>query len=97
MRSIYPLFERQKSILELSTADKGGTPVLAFVARFLPLGLGIENLRMIFLEDATLSLLWQNGLLPGLIINTLAYVLVGLALFTWGERRARRNGTLAHY
>jgi ABC-2 type transport system permease protein len=72
-------------------------PALAFVARILPLGLGIENLRMIFLEDATLSSLWQNGLLPGLLINTLAYILVGLALFTWGERRARRNGTLAHY
>ena len=28
MRSIHTLFERQKSILDLSTADKGGTEIL---------------------------------------------------------------------
>lgn len=72
-------------------------PALALVARILPLGLGIENLRMVYLEGASLSTLWQNGLLPGLLVNTLTYILIGLALFTWGERRARRNGTLAHY
>jgi ABC-2 type transport system permease protein len=72
-------------------------PVLAFVAKILPLGLGIENLRQIYLNEATITSLWKNGLLPGLLVNTLAYVLVGYALFTWGERRARRNGTLAHY
>ena len=70
---------------------------LALVAKVLPLGLGIENLRMIYLNNATLSSLWKNGLLPGLLVNTLAYIVVGYALFTWGERRARRNGTLAHY
>lgn len=72
-------------------------PALAFVAKILPLGLGIESLRMIYLNDATISSLWNNGLLPGLLINTLVYIIFGLALFAWGERRARRQGTLAHY
>jgi len=72
-------------------------PALAFIAKILPLGLGIENLRQIYLNNASASTLWKNGLLLELLINTLAYMVIGLVIFTWGERCARRQGTLAHY
>lgn len=70
---------------------------ISFFARLLPLTLGIESLRAIFLDQATLSVLWQQLLLPALLANTLAYLVLGALLFRWGERRARQDGLLAQY
>ncbi len=72
-------------------------PLLAAVSKLLPLTLGISCLRGIFIEGATAADLWQSGLLPGLLINTAFYVATGAILFTWGQRRARELGVLAHY
>ena len=71
--------------------------VLGTFSRVLPLSWGIAALRAALVSGATLTDLWQNGLLPGLLLNTLVYLALGVALFTWGERRARRLGVLGHY
>lgn len=70
---------------------------LAAFARLLPLTLGIESLRAIFLDRADLMVLEQRGLLPALLAHTLIYLIVGALVFRWGERQARRAGLLAQY
>lgn len=72
-------------------------PVLAGVARALPLGWGITCLRALVVEGATAASLWRSGDLLGLLLNTACYVALGAALFAWGERRARTLGVLGHY
>lgn len=72
-------------------------PVLSVIAKLLPLTWGVDSLRAIFLDHASLVTLWQAGILPGLLVNTGVYVALGVLLFNWGERRARQLGVLAHY
>jgi ABC-2 type transport system permease protein len=72
-------------------------PGLALVAKALPISWGVAGLRAIVLEGATVTSLWQRGELFGLLLNTMFYVVLGAALFTWGQRRARILGVLAHY
>lgn len=72
-------------------------PLLSAFSKLLPLTLGITCLRQIIIEGATAADLWQSGSLPGLLVNTAFYLILGVALFTWGGRRARQLGVLAHY
>jgi len=72
-------------------------PLLGAFSMLLPLTLGITCLRAIFIDGASAAELWRSGLLPGLLINTAFYVASGSVLFTWGQRRARQLGILAHY
>jgi ABC-2 type transport system permease protein len=72
-------------------------PGLVLVSRALPLTWGITALRAIVLEGATAAVLWQRGELTGLVLNTAFYAILGAALFTWGQRKARVLGTLGHY
>jgi hypothetical protein len=66
-------------------------------SKLLPLTWGIAGLRAIMIDGASMTTLWQNGLLIALLINTAFYVTLGIVLFTWGQRRARELGVLAHY
>lgn len=67
------------------------------VTRLLfPLTWGISLLRGILTGMDLLSLL-QSGELLGLLGHAFVYLLVGLAVFSWGYRKARLNGTLGHY
>ena len=72
-------------------------PVLAIAGKALPLSWGIVSLRAIMTKGATAASLWQGGELPGLLLNTAFYVILGTALFTWSQKRARALGVLAHY
>jgi ABC-2 type transport system permease protein len=72
-------------------------PLLGAFSKLLPLTLGINCLREIIINGATANDLWQSNLLPGLLVNTGFYMLIGIILFTWGQRRARQLGVLAHY
>ena len=67
------------------------------ISKALPLTWGIDCLRAIYITGATATTLWQDGLLPGLLVNTAFYVILGSVLFAWGQRQARRLGVLAHY
>jgi ABC-2 type transport system permease protein len=70
---------------------------LGALSKTLPLTWGIASLRAILMDGATITVLWQNGLLAGLLINTAFYITLGIVFFTWGQRRARELGVLAHY
>jgi ABC-2 type transport system permease protein len=72
-------------------------PVLVLVSRVLPIGWGIAALRAVVLDGASVTTLWQRGLLPGLLLNTMIYVTLGALAFAWGQKKARAQGTLAHY
>jgi hypothetical protein len=67
------------------------------LSKTLPLTWGIASLRAILIDRATIAMLWQNGMLAGLLINTAFYITLGIVLFAWGQRRARELGVLAHY
>jgi ABC-2 type transport system permease protein len=67
------------------------------LSKLLPLTWGIAGLRAIMIEGASMATIWQNGILIGLLINTAFYITLGIVLFTWGQRRARELGVLAHY
>lgn len=70
---------------------------LTWISRLLPLSWGVSALRSALITGSSITDLWQTGLLPGLLLNTLVYIAVGTALFVWGERQARFLGVLGHY
>jgi ABC-2 type transport system permease protein len=70
---------------------------LDLLSKMLPLTWGITSLRAVMMDGATVTMLWQNGMLIGLLINTAFYLAFGAVLFSWGQRRARELGVLAHY
>jgi hypothetical protein len=67
------------------------------LSKTLPLTWGIICLRELIINKATITTLWQNGILIGLLINTALYLFIGVILFTWGQHEARELGVLAHY
>jgi ABC-2 type transport system permease protein len=71
--------------------------LLGWLSSLLPLSWGIAALRASMVNGEAASDLWRSGLLPGLLLNTAAYLTLGVFLFIWGERRARRLGVLGHY
>lgn len=74
-----------------------GAPVLTAVSRALPLTLGIELSRQLAAGEATWTQLWQQPDFYWLLVNTAIYGLLGWLVMGWGQRRARRDGSLAHY
>jgi ABC-2 type transport system permease protein len=67
------------------------------LSKTLPLTWGIICLRELIINKTTITTLWQNGILIGLLINTAFYLSIGVIFFTWGQRKARELGVLAHY
>lgn len=74
-----------------------GAPVLTAVSRALPLTLGIELSRQLAAGEATWTQLCQQPDFYWLLVNTAIYGLLGWLVMGWGQRRARRDGSLAHY
>jgi ABC-2 type transport system permease protein len=70
---------------------------MATIARFLPLTPGVDVLRRILLEGASLGALAGDGTLLWLVGNALAYLALGIVVFRWCERIAKRRGTLGQY
>lgn len=67
---------------------------LKIMALTLPLTQGAKLLRWILLGHGSPLTAWD--FLP-LILNSVAYLLVGIAVFHWAEERARDKGLLGHY
>ena len=66
--------------------------------RFLfPVTWGISLMRAVLAGDVTFLSLWSNRELLGLSLHSAGYLALGLVVFAWGYRTARRKGTLAHY
>jgi ABC-2 type transport system permease protein len=70
---------------------------MATIARFLPLTPGIEALRKILLGGISLGTLAGDGTLLWLVGSAAAYLALGIAIFRWCERIAKRRGTLGQY
>jgi ABC-2 type transport system permease protein len=70
---------------------------MATIARFLPLTPGVEGLRKTLLEGVSLGALATDGTLLWLVGNAAAYLLLGIVIFRWCERMAKRRGTLGQY
>lgn len=70
---------------------------MAAIARFLPLTPGVEALRQTLLAGASLATLASDGTLLWLVGSAAIYLLLGIAIFRWCERVAKRQGTLGQY
>ena len=70
---------------------------MAAIARFLPLTPGVDVLRKILLDGVTLRQLSGDGTLWWLLGSAAAYLALGIIIFRWCERIAKRKGTLGQY
>jgi ABC-2 type transport system permease protein len=67
------------------------------VAHTLPTAEGIIVLRDVIFESQPLSVLLRNGKLFSLVINSGLYFIVGLLLFIYCEKLAKKKGRLGQY
>lgn len=67
------------------------------VARFLPLTAGIALLRDVLVAGQPLRAVVQKPELLWLLGAALFYGALGVLALAWGQREARRQGSLAHY
>jgi ABC-type polysaccharide/polyol phosphate export permease len=70
---------------------------MAAVARLLPLTPGLEALRRVLLDGASLGVLATDGTFLWVAISAATYLGVGILVFRWFERVARRESTLGQY
>ena len=70
---------------------------MATMARFLPLTPGVEVLRKILLDGVSLGQLSGDGTLWWGLCSAVAYLALGIGIFRWCERIAKRRGTLGQY
>lgn len=70
---------------------------MATIARFLPLTPGVEVLRKTLLDQVSLGRLSNDGTLLWLVGSAAAYLGLGIVIFRWCERIAKRKGTLGQY
>jgi len=70
---------------------------MATIARFLPLTPGVDFLRKTLLEGVSLGTLAADGTLLWMVGNAAAYLVLGIVIFRWCERIAKRRGTLGQY
>ena len=70
---------------------------MAAIARFLPLTPGVDVLRKTLLDGVSLQTLANDGTLLWLVGSAAAYLALGIVIFRWCERIAKRRGTLGQY
>ncbi len=70
---------------------------MATIARFLPLTPGVEVLRKLLLAQVSLGTLAGDGTLLWLVGSAAVYLVLGIVIFRWCERIAKRQGTLGQY
>jgi len=70
---------------------------MAAIARLLPLTPGVEALRQTLLDGVSLVSLATGGTLLWLVGSAVAYLLLGIAIFRWFGRLAKRDGALGQY
>jgi ABC-2 type transport system permease protein len=70
---------------------------LATVANSLPSTQGVTLLRAAVLDGRPVTSMWSDGSLPGLLVNSAVYLVLGWLVFEAGARRARVRGSLGQY
>ena len=74
-----------------------GIPVLYPLSRILPLSIGIDLLRDLLVEGASLRHILVSWPFVALLINSALYLGVGLLVLSWARQKALTDGSLAHY
>ena len=74
-----------------------GIPILYPLSRFLPLSIGIDLMRSLLVAGDPLSRLVTEPAFYGLLLNSAVYLIIGLAILNWAYKKARLEGSLAHY
>lgn len=69
----------------------------ADASHVFPLTDGVGSLYRALFTDRSITAPWGIGGLAPLLITTTAYLAAGVLAFTWGERTAKRRGTLGRY
>src|SRR5260221_13480290 len=102
---LFKRLEVLKELFQLVVLIFGGVLVpldrmpgwMATIARFLPLTPGVEVLRKTLLDQVSLGTLASDGTLLWLVGSAAAYLALGIVIFRWCERIAKRRGTLGQY
>ncbi len=83
-------------LLVLGVFNSGSDGLLAVLVRLLPLAYGNQLVQEVLGANPPTGALWTIKLAT-LAVNSLVYLSVGLFLFRWGDRKARRRGVLAQF
>jgi ABC-2 type transport system permease protein len=102
---LFKRLEMLKELFQIVVLIFGGVLVplermpgwMATIARFLPLTPGVEVLRKTLLDGVSLGTLANDGTLLWLVGSAAAYLVLGIVIFRWCERIAKRRGTLRQY
>ena len=70
---------------------------LAALARLFPITQSIAYLRAVLTDGRPVTTLWGDGGLAWAAVTALAWLLVGIAAFSLGQRTARRHGSLGRH
>jgi ABC-2 type transport system permease protein len=70
---------------------------MADVGRFAPISEALVAMRAVLIDSRTSFPIWGDGGILWMVAISGAYLLVGIAAFGLGERRARRRGSLGRY
>ena len=73
------------------------TPWVYTLSRFLPISSGVDLLRAVLVEQASFMALVTRPLFYELLLNSAVYLICGLLVFQWAERKVLQDGTLMHY
>jgi ABC-2 type transport system permease protein len=71
--------------------------IIQCLAHSLPLTDGLKILRMVILEEKSLFYVINNGDMLRLTINSSIYLLLGVVVFKWCYKEARKRGVIGHY
>jgi ABC-2 type transport system permease protein len=102
---LFKRLEILKEIFQVAVLVFGGVLVslermpdwMAAIARFLPLTPGVDVLRKTLLDGVSFQTLANDGTLLWLVGSAAAYLALGIVIFRWCERLAKRKGTLGQY
>jgi ABC-2 type transport system permease protein len=72
-------------------------PWLRTVARSLPTTAGIDALRKTSIDQQTLGAILADQATLSLIKNSCLYLVIGIIVFKWCERKAKDRGSLGQY
>src|SRR5262249_12879830 len=70
---------------------------MAGIGRFAPISEGLVAMRSVLVDGGTAFSLWGGGGRGWMVGVSAAYLIIGIAAFGLGERRARRRGSLGRY
>lgn len=78
-------------------APLDNAPIVYAISRFLPLASGITLMQDMVSNDTSLLDVMRASDWRYLLLNTSVYLVLGVIVLQWGQRAARKNGSLAHY